>query len=49
MKGYYKNPEATQEVFTPDGWFKTGDMAYYDEDEHFFITERLKELIKVNN
>lgn len=47
MKGYYKNEEATKEVFTENGWLKTGDIAHYDEDEHFFVTDRLKELIKV--
>lgn len=47
MKGYYKNKEATKEMITEDGWLKTGDIAHYDEDEHFFVTDRLKELIKV--
>lgn len=47
MKGYYRNEEATKEVFTENGWLRTGDIAHYDEDEHFFVTDRLKELIKV--
>lgn len=47
MKGYYKNETATNETFTANGWLKTGDIAHYDEDEHFFVTDRLKELIKV--
>lgn len=47
MKGYYKNEQATKEAFTENGWFRTGDIAHYDEDEHFFVTDRLKELIKV--
>lgn len=45
-KGYHNNRQATREVFV-DGWLKTGDVAYYDEHEHFFISGRLKEIIKV--
>lgn len=47
MKGYHNNEKATQETLVEDGWLKTGDIGYYDEDGHFFITDRLKELIKV--
>lgn len=47
MKGYYKNDAATKESITEDGFLKTGDIAHYDEDQHFFVTDRLKELIKV--
>lgn len=46
MKGYYKNEAATRETFTSDGWLKTGDLGYYDDDKYFYIVERLKELIK---
>lgn len=46
MKGYYRNPEATKNSFTSDGWLLTGDLGYYDRDEDFFIVDRLKELIK---
>lgn len=47
MKGYLENPTATKEMLTDDGWIKTGDIGYYDEDGYIFITDRLKELIKV--
>ncbi|KAJ6641840.1 Luciferin 4-monooxygenase [Pseudolycoriella hygida] len=46
MKGYYKNPKATAESIDREGWFRTGDLGYYDEELNFFIVDRLKELIK---
>ncbi|KAL9952229.1 hypothetical protein ACROYT_G039451 [Oculina patagonica] len=46
MKGYLGNPEATARTIDSDGWLHTGDIGYYDEDEYFFIVDRLKELIK---
>ena len=47
MKGYYKNVKATEETIDSAGWLHTGDIAYYDEQNQFFIVDRLKELIKV--
>ena len=44
---YWKNPTATAETLTSDGWLKTGDIAYVDDDGKFFIVDRKKELIKV--
>jgi 4-coumarate--CoA ligase len=42
MKGYWKNPEATRETITDDGWLKTGDVAYIDSDGMYHIVERKK-------
>ena len=44
MLGYYDNPDATKEAFM-DGWLRTGDVAYMDEDGYFFIVDRIKDLI----
>lgn len=46
MIGYLNNKKATEEMLI-DGWIRTGDIAYYDDDGFFYITDRLKELIKV--
>ena len=46
MKGYLNNPEATAASIDEEGWFKTGDVGYVDADGSWFITDRLKELIK---
>jgi long-chain acyl-CoA synthetase len=45
MKGYYKEPEITKEVLTPDGWFKTGDLGALDINNYLFIKGRSKSMI----
>lgn len=45
MKGYWNNPEATANSLTPDGWLRTGDIAYMDEDGYIFIVDRTKDII----
>ncbi|KAJ5176114.1 uncharacterized protein N7482_001991 [Penicillium canariense] len=44
--GYHQNPTATRECLSEDGWFRTGDVGYQDAQGNFFITDRVKELIK---
>ncbi|KRT81441.1 AMP-binding protein, partial [Oryctes borbonicus] len=45
-KGYYRNEEATKSAFTEDGWLRTGDVGYYDQNRYLYVVDRMKELIK---
>ena len=45
MKGYYKMPEATANVFTDDGWFKTGDLGRLDDEHYLYLCGRAKNMI----
>ncbi len=49
MQGYYKNPEATQAVFTEDGYLRTGDLGIIDKQGHIFIRGRSKCMILTAN
>ncbi|OPL10735.1 MAG: hypothetical protein AVO34_09980 [Firmicutes bacterium ML8_F2] len=45
MMGYYKLPEETAAYFTDDGWLKTGDIGYFDEDDYLVFGERKKHIL----
>jgi len=47
-RGYYKKPEETQAAFTPDGWFRTGDVGRVSADEYVTLTGRIKETYRCN-
>jgi len=49
MKGYYKDPEKTAEVFTEDGWFCSGDLGVMDKDGYLFLKGRSKNVIIGSN
>ncbi len=48
FRGYWKKPKETEEAFTADGWFKTGDIGNVDADGYVSITDRKKELLKTS-
>jgi long-chain acyl-CoA synthetase len=47
MSGYYQNPEANREVFTSEGWFRTGDLGRMDKQNHLYIAGRRKDVVKL--
>jgi long-chain acyl-CoA synthetase len=47
-QGYWKKPELSKELFTDDGWIKTGDAGIIDEDGYVVITDRIKDLMKTS-
>uniref|UniRef100_A0A023GNQ6 Putative acyl-coa synthetase n=1 Tax=Amblyomma triste TaxID=251400 RepID=A0A023GNQ6_AMBTT len=46
VKGYYKNPELTRQLKDDDGWCRSGDIMYYDEDGRVYFVDRVKDMIK---
>jgi long-chain acyl-CoA synthetase len=49
LLGYYKRPDATAEVFDPQGYFRTGDAGFFDQDGHLKIIDRAKDVGRLRN
>ncbi|QQS42976.1 MAG: long-chain fatty acid--CoA ligase [Acidobacteriota bacterium] len=49
MRGYFNKPEETSKALDAEGWYHTGDVGYQDDDGHFYITDRIKDLFKLSN
>ncbi|MGH9821123.1 MAG: AMP-dependent synthetase/ligase, partial [Pyrinomonadaceae bacterium] len=49
MQGYYNNPDETAKVLDAEGFYHTGDVGYCDDDGHFYVTDRIKDLFKLSN
>ena len=49
MKAYYNKPEETAKAIDAEGFYHTGDVGYKDQDGHFYVTDRLKDLFKLSN
>jgi len=48
FQGYLNQPEATAKTFTTNGWLRTGDLAYRDQDGYYFVVDRIKDMINVS-
>ena len=49
MGGYYNKQEETAKALDTEGWYHTGDVGYVDDDGHFYVTDRIKDLFKLSN
>ncbi len=49
MSGYFNKPGETSKALDEEGWYHTGDVGYVDDDGHFYITDRIKDLFKLSN
>ena len=49
MQGYHNKPEETAKALDAEGFYHTGDVGYVDEDGHFYVTDRIKDLFKLSN
>lgn len=46
MLGYVGDGVSTQNIYDSEGWLHTGDVGYFDNDQYFYVVDRIKELIK---